>query len=291
MSTITALTWGEALQRATARLAATGSPSPELDALSLLMRALAVPHGAILAAPERPLAADAAGQYEQWVERRTAGEPVAYITGHKAFIGLDLYVDRRVYLPRSDSEALAHAALEVARLRPEDDRLIAADIGTGSGAVALALASLEPRFARVYGMDVSADALEVARRNGALYRMHGRVTWLEGDLLEPLPEPVDLLIANPPCIPQSGPELDVLITRFEPTLAFYGGDDGLSLLRRLLAGTREKLRPGGALVLSALPEQQEVIAGMLAAALPDARTWWSGGAGGANGLVVVQMSI
>lgn len=290
MTAAAVATWGMALQWATARLVESRSPTPDLDALSLLMRALGVPHSAILAAPEHPLPTDVAATYERWIERRASGEPVAYITEHKAFMGLDLFVDRSVYLPRSDSEALAYATLEVARLRHEDDRLVAADIGTGSGAVALALASLEPRVLRVYGVDVSPDALAVARRNGARYHLEERVTWLEGDLLEPLPEPVDLLVANPPCIPQSGPALDPLITHFEPTLAFYGGSDGLSLLRRLLAAARENLRPGGALVLSALPEHQRDIARMLAAALPGARTWWSGGAEEANRVVVAQLS-
>jgi release factor glutamine methyltransferase len=291
MTAATAATWGMAFQWATARLGESRSPTPDLDALSLLMRALGVPHGAILAAPERPLAADVAALYERWVARRASGEPVAYITGHKAFMGLDLFVDRRVYLPRSDSEALACATLEIAHLRHEDDRLVAADIGTGCGAVALALASLEPRLIRVYGVDVAPDALAVAQRNGARYHLDDRVRWLQGDLLDPLPEPVDVIAANLPCIPKRGPTLEPCITRFEPTLAFYGGDDGLALVRRLLVGVREKLRPGGAIVLSALPEHRQPIARLLAAALPGARTWWAGGAEKANSLIVARLSV
>jgi release factor glutamine methyltransferase len=291
MTAAAVATWGVALQWATARLVESRSPTPDLDALSLLMRALGVPHGAILAAPEHPLSLEVAAMFERWIERRAAGEPAAYITGHKAFMGLDLFVDRSVYLPRSDSEALAHVTLEVARLRHEDDRLVAADIGTGSGAIALALASLEPRLIRVYGVDIAPDALAVARRNGARYHMNDRVRWLQGDLLDPLPEPVDLIVANPPCIPEHGRTLDPLITHFEPTLAFYGGDDGLVLVQRLLTQAPEQLRPGGALVLSALPEHRQPIAHLLAAALPGARTWWFGGAEEANSLVVAQLSL
>src|SRR5262249_28725126 len=175
---------------------------PALDALTLLMWTLNLPHGVITATPDCPLAPDRAARYASWLARRAEGEPVAYITGHKAFMGLDLLVDRRVLLVRASSQTLVEAALEIAGVRPGGESLLAADVGTGSGAMALALAALEPRFAQVYAMDSSADALAVARHNGERYHLQQRITWLEGDVLEPLLEPVDVIVANLPFVPE-----------------------------------------------------------------------------------------
>jgi release factor glutamine methyltransferase len=255
-------------------LAAAGSPTPRLDALSLLMRALGVPHAVVETSPHQPLAPPVARRYADWVTRRTEGEPVAYIVGHKAFIGLDLYVDRRVYLVRRGTELLVEAALEIARLRDEGDELLAADIGTGSGAIALALACLEPRFVRIYAVDASADALAVARQNGARYSLGERIAWLEGELLEPVPEPVDLIVSNLPTLsedPRHGAALAPEVARFEPAVAFFGGADGLTLLRRLVQQSQSKLRPGGAVALEIQPEQEGAVRTLLAEAFPTAR--------------------
>src|SRR5262245_10076034 len=120
-------TWGAALAWGTQTLTAAGSPSPQLDALSLLMRTLSVPHALVASMPDRPLSHTDSHCYSDWIRRRAAGEPVAYITGHKAFMGLDLFVDRRVLLVRRTTELLVGAALEVARLRPAAGALLAAD--------------------------------------------------------------------------------------------------------------------------------------------------------------------
>lgn len=263
------LTWGAALAWGTQTLAAAGSPSPRLDALSLLMRALGVPHTVVESIPDRTLSPSAVECYAGWIARRAEGEPVAYITGHKAFMGLDLLVDRRVFLVRRGTELLVEAALEIARLRA-DAPMLAADVGTGSGAIALALACLEPRFARIYAVDASADALMVARANGARYRMDGRILWLEGDLLAPVPESVDLIISNLPTIPERGRPLAPEVERYEPAVAFFGGGDGLALLRLLLEQAPDKLRPGGAVALEIQPEQGETVRDLLAKALPAA---------------------
>jgi release factor glutamine methyltransferase len=282
------MSWGAALTWATQTLAAAGSPTPHLDALSLLMRALGVPHAAVESAPDRSLSPSVAQPYADWVMRRAEGEPVAYITGHKAFMGLDLLVDRRVFLVRRGTELLVEAALEIARLHPAGDSLLAADIGAGSGAISLALACLEPRFARIYGVDASADALAVARANGARYRMDGRVVWLEGDLLEPVPEPVDLIISNLPTIPEHGQPIAPEVARYEPVVAFFGGEDGLALLRRLLGQARAKLRPAGAVALEIQPEQSETVRDLLTTAFPAARVR-SIQIGGADRFLIAQL--
>jgi release factor glutamine methyltransferase len=165
--------------------------------------------------------------------------------------------------------------LELARLRGRDDLLLA-DVGTGSGALALAAAVLEPRLAHVYGTDCSADALEVARRNGARYGLDARVSWLQGDLLTPVPEPVDYILANLPYLPLDQLPLDPpglvrSVLEYEPHVALFGGPDGLDLLRRFVVQVPAKLRPGGAIVLEIGRGQRETLEALLRAVLPAAR--------------------
>jgi release factor glutamine methyltransferase len=280
-----ALTCGAQLAWADAALAAADSPSPQLDALVLLMWLVGMPAAMLLEQPEQRLSAEHAAQYAAWVARRAEGEPVAYITGHKAFMGLDLHVDRSTLLVRSATQVLVETVLEHVRLRQEE-RLLAADIGTGCGAMALALASLEPRFAHLYATDCSAEALVVARRNGARYRMSERITWLEGDLLAPVPESVDVIVANLPYLPDDLPEMAPSVRRFEPPVAFFGGPDGLELLRRFIAQVPQKLRPGGTLALEMRPTQHAAIEALLRVALPPA-TIWAGRLSGHNDHVLV----
>jgi release factor glutamine methyltransferase len=273
---------------AEAALAAAESPSPRLDALVLLMWLVGMPAATIIDEPARPLSADLAAHYAEWVARRAAGEPVAYITGHKAFMGLDLLVDRRVLLVRPGSTVIVETVLEMVRLRMETT-LLAADIGTGCGALALAMATLEPRFSHIYATDYSADALEVARCNGARYRMGERITWLEGDLLGPVPEPVDIIVANLPYLPDDMPEMSPSVRQYEPHLALFGGPDGLALLRRFIAQTPERLRPGGALVMEMHPTQRVAVEGLLRQASPTARLRFGGQPGRDDHVVVARL--
>lgn len=281
-------TWGAQVVWADATLAAAGSPSPRLDALVLLMWLVGAPAAAIIDEPERALSDELAACYAEWVTRRAIGEPVAYITGHKAFMGLDLLVDRRVLLVRPGSVVLVETALEMVRLRAET-ALLAADIGTGCGALALALATLEPRFTRIYATDYSADALEVARCNGARYRIGERIAWLEGDLITPVPEPVDVIIANLPYLPDDILEMSPSVRQYEPHLALFGGPDGLSLLRRFIAQAPERLRPGGALVMEMQPSQRVAVEGLLRQALPAARLRFGRQPGRDDHVVVTQL--
>jgi release factor glutamine methyltransferase len=280
-------TWASHLARAEARLADAGSPSPALDAAVLLQWVTHVPAARLIAEGQTPLSAEQVALYDSWVARRAQHEPVAYITGHKAFMGLDLYVDRRTLLVRPLSQALVEIVLELARLSGRDD-LIAADVGTGSGALALALAALEPGFARIYGTDCSAEALAVARINGARHGMDGRITWLEGDLLAPVPEAVDYLLANLPYIPADLPGIAPSVRDYEPPVALYGGPDGLDLLRRFLTQVPAKLRPGGALVMEIGSGQRRDVEALLRASLPAARIHAPGQATWATHLLVAE---
>src|SRR5512146_1745406 len=197
-----ARTLGEALTLAERWLRAVpDSESAALDAQLLLAHVTGLARTTVLAYPERLLAPEDAERYAALVTRRVAREPVAYLTGHREFMGLDFLTDRRALIPRPETELLVEAALAEVRARIErGEAPIAADIGTGSGAIALAVAVHEPRLARIYATDVSAEALALAAENAAQLGVAGRVTFLQGDLLAPLPEPVDLLLANLPYV-------------------------------------------------------------------------------------------
>ncbi len=280
------LTWAETV------LARAGSPTPQLDALVLLMRATHTSQTLLAAEPEHTLTPPEQAQFTAWVARRAEGEPVAYITGHKAFMGLDLLVDRRVHLVRPSMRWLVEAALESARNRPAkegDAGLLVADIGTGCGAIALALATLEPSISRIYAVDLSAGALEVARANGARYRLNALISWLQGDTLDPVPEPVDLIVANLPyvCDALEGAARETL--RFEPRLAFFSGLDGLDHIRKLVAQAPAKLRPGGALVFALDDSQRLAVGELLAGSLPQARVAFGPPTAGGDHFVIAQL--
>ena len=253
------------LRWATRMLANSGSPSPALDATVLLRWLLHASPSELAARADEPLARELADHYAAWVRRRAGGEPVAYITGHKAFLGLDLFVDARVLLPRPLTAAVVEVSLELIRVRGRE--LTAADIGTGSGAVAIALAVHEPLVRRVYATDISRDALEVARHNGGRHGLEGRIAWLAGDLLEPVPEPVDLVVANLPYVPTVD-RPDRTAARFEPGIAFFGGSDGLDLVRRFIGQLPAKLRRGGIVVLEIGPGQRPAVEAALRLTLP-----------------------
>jgi release factor glutamine methyltransferase len=175
-------------------------------------------------------------------------EPTAYITGHKEFFGIDFKVSPSTLIPRPDTELLVETAIKLANAALPQSCLIA-DIGTGCGAIAIALALHLPQ-AKIYAIDISAAALEVAEINCQKHRVSNRVRLLQGDLLEPLPEPVQLIVANLPYI--SEPELAKLpleISMFEPQLALAGGKDGLVQIEKLLSQARGKLLSGGAVLL------------------------------------------
>lgn len=177
----------------------------------------------------------------QLVERRLNGEPAAYITSHCEFYGLDFYVDPRVLIPRPESELLVERTISLAQNHPLST---IAEVGTGSGAIAISLA-LELPGVKIYATDISALALEVARVNCQRHGVTDRVCLLQGDMLDPLPEAVDLIIANLPYVRKS----ELSGVRFEPRLALDGGSDGMEKIRRLCRQLSGKLRPGGCLLL------------------------------------------
>ena len=200
------------------------------------------------------------------LERRIQGEPSAYITGHREFYGLDFRVDRNVLIPRPETELLAEKAIRLAQSHAISGM---ADIGTGCGAIAISLAVNLPRVT-VYATDVSAPALEVARSNCKKHGVADRIVFLQGDMLEPLPEPVDLIIANLPYVRESdlsrsGP------LNFEPALALNGGEDGLDRIRVLCRQAGTKLRSQGFILLEIGQGQAEETTALSQEIFPSAR--------------------
>jgi release factor glutamine methyltransferase len=244
----------QALQQATAALREAGIETPRLDAEVLLAHALGVDRARLLAQLHEPLAADVQRAFAQLIARRLRHEPVAYLVGHKEFYGLDFLVDRRVLIPRPETELLVERAIALGRelLGAHRPSLTIADVGTGCGCIAVVLAVHLPR-AQVFATERSPQALEVARENVGRHGVEDRVHLLCGDLLAPIPPEVhlDLIVANLPYVSWS--ELEALprsIREYEPLeAALDGGEDGLVLIRRLLEGAPQRLRPGGAVLL------------------------------------------
>lgn len=206
------------------------------------------------------------------VERRTAGEPLAYITGRKEFWGMDFIVNPSVLIPRPETELLVDKALDLIknnnRSRGAAGGPVIADVGTGSGTIAVSLAVLLPE-ARVFATDISNKALEVAGQNAAAHGASGRIFFLVGDLLEPLislPESghFNLVAANLPYVPTREIQgLMVDVRDYEPCIALDGGLDGLNLYRRLIPQAFDLLNNGGFLLMEIGPGQGEAMLGIL----------------------------
>lgn len=286
-----ARTLGAAQHAATEALRSAGATeTPALDAQVLLAHVTGLSRTRLLAYPERGLAPEAAAEYAALVARRAQREPIAYLVGHREFMGLDFIADRRALIPRPETELLVEAALGELRERLERSQTpVVADIGTGTGAIAIALAVLEPRLPRVYATDVSEAALALAAENARRHDVADRVALLRGDLLEPLPEPLDVLIANLPYVaPHDAGTLPTDVARFEPALALYGADDGLGHFRRLFAQAPAHLRSGATLLLEFGYDQRHALDALIRAAFPGAALTFGADYAGWDRYVIVH---
>lgn len=246
----------EVLRWTVGRFERLGMETARLDAELLATRAFARSRVELYTHYDQPLAEAELSAYRALVQRRLAGEPVAYILGHKEFWSLDLEVDARVLVPRPDTETLVEQGLALLGSLADRPSARVADIGTGSGAVALALKKERPDD-EVFAVDLSPDAVAVAAANAA--RLGLSITVEQGDLLAPLTGVFDLIVSNPPYIPSGDIDGLAAEVRSEPRLALDGGADGLVLVRRLLEAARGLLAPAGWLAMEIGAGQAEPV--------------------------------
>lgn len=238
----------EALQQASQALAIRHIEDAPQEAQVLLKHTLQITQAQLYLQVEQELTSQQWKSFWYLVEQRLQHEPAAYLMGHQEFYGIDFSVDRRVLIPRPESELLVEMALEFARSPLANHPPIIADIGTGSGAIALSLSKNLPH-ARVYATDISPAALEVAAINRAHHSLTDHVILLQGNLLDPLPEIVDLIVANLPYIKETELEETAPELRFEPLAALHGGPDGLEQIRLLLQQAQSKGQPRDCLLI------------------------------------------
>ncbi len=260
----------EALHQGSKTLASAGVEDAHLEAELLLMHLLAIDRTRLYLRLEEELSPHDIEALGQLLERRLCHEPMAYILGHREFFGHDFHVAPGVLIPRAESELLVEKALALVKSGfPRQDPVIA-DIGTGCGAIAVCLALLLPR-ARIYAADISRQALDIARVNCDKHGVGDRVQLLQGDLLDPLPQPVDVIIANLPYVrDEELGRLSAEIRLFEPLSALAGGEDGLDKVRRLLSEAGGKLRPNGFILIEIGAGQGEVVASVTRSLFPQA---------------------
>lgn len=223
------------------------SQSPRLDAEMLLAAARGVGREWLYANPDSELSDKQAQVFAALLTQRAEGRPIAHLTGVREFWSLDLAVNEFTLVPRPETELLVEQALE--RL-PEDRPCRVLDLGTGSGAIAIAI-SCERPAAVVVAIDCCADALSIARENAARH-CPGRIDFLQGDWFRALPAdsaPFDVIVSNPPYVGENEADLTDPELAFEPVNALYSGKDGLDAIRSIVAETHEHLRPGGWLLL------------------------------------------
>ena len=248
----------QALQEAFASLRAI-TDAPHLEAEVLLSHVLDVSRTALLTHPERILTPDQLSNYQTLTLRRASGYPLPYLTGRIEFYGLEFEVTPEVLIPRPETETLVDLALapRSSSTHFSSTPLLIADVGTGSGCIAVSLAVRLPK-AIVYAIEISPAVHAVALRNVERHNVAARVRLLVGDVLTPRPGPVGLIVSNPPYIPTGEcASLPASVRDHEPRLALDGGPDGLNVIRRLLAQAPAGLRPGGAVLIEIGADQGE----------------------------------
>lgn len=240
-----------------------------LEAEILIRHILGIGRAELFSHWEKALSPEKEKEFWTLIHRRLNYEPIPYIVGHREFYGLDFYVTPDTFIPRPESELLVERAIELSALFTPEVSI--ADVGTGCGAIAISLAFNLPQ-AKIYAIDISPKALEVAERNLKRYKVEGRVHLLLGDFLSPLPQPVNIIIANLPYIPTSEiPSLPPEVRLFEPIIALDGGEDGLEKLRQFLLQVPGRLQKGGYLLIEIGAGQGEKVKRLITNYLPSAK--------------------
>ncbi len=262
------------LYRAEQSLRAAGLDTPRLDAEVLLAHALGIDRATLLARLKEPLPSTTQSTFAALLERRLQHEPVAYLVQHREFFGLDFYVDRRVLIPRPETELLVERVLQLyAASAPHSHPWTIADVGTGSGCIAIALAVHLPE-ALIYGLDISEDALAVAQINVERHGVGERVRLVRSDLLADLSPDLqfDIIVANLPYVATTEwAALPRTVGAYEPVAtALMAGPEGLDLIARLLPQAAQRLKPGGVLLLEIGAQQGATVATLAREAFPQA---------------------
>jgi release factor glutamine methyltransferase len=256
----------EALDNAIEYLTSRDVGSPRMNAELLLMFVLDCDRAYFFAHPERELTAHEEARYIEVVNERARGVPAQYIVGHQEFWGLDFIVNPSVLIPRPETEHLIETVVELAKSHPRSAspfKII--DVGTGSGAIALALAKEFPS-AEVHATDISAEALEVARANAARLRFDA-VQFHQSDVLADIARDAtfDFVVSNPPYVALTEEDkVQDVVKKFEPRVAVFAGTHGLDIIRRLIPQSREALRPGGWLLMEIGYSMSEAVMQLLA---------------------------
>jgi release factor glutamine methyltransferase len=246
------------------------SDEPGVEAELLLRHALNFDRGQLYRRLTESLDEPFEKSYRGLLAHRVAHEPTPYILGHKEFFGLDFEVSPAAIIPRPETEALVEEAISFVRDRHADQPIVIVDVGTGCGAIAVSLAHLLPT-AQLIAIDISPDALALARRNADRHVSAQPITFLQGNLLDALEAPVDLILANLPYIPTAAwAELPPEIRDHEPRQGLDGGPDGLRHIARLIAAAPEHLGDGGRLVLEIADEHATATTTLALDAFPDA---------------------
>jgi release factor glutamine methyltransferase len=261
----------EALQSTTQTLRRAGIADASVEAELLLGHVLGMSKTQLYTEPERSLTSVEAEHLCHLVRRRLDHEPAAYILGHCEFYGIDFYIDYHTFIPRPETELLVEKAVELAqRISHGEEQITVADIGTGCGAIAISLALALPQ-AKIYATDISASALQVAEINCRRHGVNGRAQLLQGNLLEPLPQPVDMIVANLPYI--KGCEFGDLspeIRDYEPIMALASGKDGLDKIQQMLEWMPGKLSHGACFLLEIGQGQGEMVTSLIKSYFPQA---------------------
>lgn len=244
----------QALAAAIKQLEDASVGSPRMNGEVLMMFTLGRDRAYLYAHPEHELTDDEVTRYDEAIARRASGYPSQYITGHQEFWGLDFIVTPSVLIPRPETEHIVEVVLEIARGaeyhdQPSRPKLV--DVGTGSGAIAVALAKELPR-ADVLAVDVSMEALEIAKANAARLQLSNRVRFQPSDVLDSVARDgsFDFVVSNPPYVALSeADKVQDVVKKYEPKVAVFAGDHGLDVIRKLIPQAHEALRPGGYLVM------------------------------------------
>ncbi|PKB73788.1 MAG: protein-(glutamine-N5) methyltransferase, release factor-specific [SAR202 cluster bacterium Io17-Chloro-G7] len=261
----------EVIQNTHRVIEAASIPDSRLEAEVMVMNVMRMPRQDIFSNQENEVTPQQERDLAAIVERRLTREPLAYILGIREFYGINLLVNSNVLIPRPETENLVEHALFMALMGMETTELVIADVGTGTGAIAITLAIHMPG-ARIYAFDNDDAVLDVAAYNIRSHNVADRVTLGKGDLLEPLREPVDLIVANLPYIPTSRiPTLQPEI-QWEPIGALDGGEDGLDPIRRLLSQAASKVKEQATILLELDPEQVPAVEELAKQHFPQATT-------------------